>query len=236
LLLLLFAGTIALTPASTAHGSPLTLIPTNRGHYNESGAGVAVLAPTGSSSTANYAIGDPISDSSAEGRGFFVFDLAAVGGNTIIAAELRLDIATDGFGTTQSPDGTETFDVVDFTNTNIPDLISGVNPAGSFADLGSGNVYATRTVSDLDDSSTLVVTLNAAALSALNTSTGLFAFGTAVTTLAPGFVGQREQIFGSSGPGDNTHLVLELVPEPASFVPLAVGTVLVSLGRGRRRA
>ena len=62
---------------------------------------------------------------------------------------------------------------------------------------------------------TIEVTLNAAAIAAMNANHGLFAMGGSITTLDD--VPNNEYTFGNSGaPTDIAELRLTLVPEPAS--------------------
>jgi hypothetical protein len=52
-----------------------------------------------------------------------------------------------------------------------------------FADLGSGVSYGSQVVSQADDERIVTISLNAAAIAALNQANGLVAFGGAITTL-----------------------------------------------------
>ncbi len=177
----------------------------------------------------SYMCGDPLNDAVAENRAFLVFDL---GPNTtpIIAASLRLFNPTNGFGSTQGP--TEDLTIFD-VSTPIANLIAGTGGVAAFNDLGTGTVYAVRTFSTADNNSFIDITLNSAAILALNSSSGQFAFGGAITTLVDPFVGEREEVFRDSS-GRVTQLVLTTVPEPSSIVLSCIGLAAAVIRRRRR--
>ncbi len=167
-------------------------------------------------------------------RNFFVFNLAGyTDPNPIGAAELRLFNPPNGY---TSPNPTETYSLFDVT-TPIPTLVAtNTGRTDIFADLGSGLSYGSRVVSAADNNRIVSVTLNAAAVAALNANRGgLFALGGALTTLGPP---GNEFVFGSSGLSiDVRQLVLTPVPEPATLMLLGTGVpVLLGYAWRRRRA
>ncbi len=81
------------------------------------------------------------------------------------------------------------------------------------------------------------IDLNPAAVAALNTASGLFAFGGAITTLNG--VADEETLFAFTtffGPLNDTQLELTLVPEPSTLVLLAFALGLLWIARVHRLA
>lgn len=178
------------------------------------------------STNPNYLVGR--SSAGAVSNNFFVFDVSGLAG-AIASAELRIFNPAEGFA---SPDASETYSVSDVL-TPIPTLLAGgIELTSLFADLGSGVSYGAQTVSAADNERFVTISLNAAALSALNSTNGLFAFGGTVSTLGAGL---PERVFGFSGVGvPGPRLVVTLVSEPGALTLLGAGA-LVLVGCGRRR-
>ncbi len=183
------------------------------------------------SGVGNYACGDPVSATIAENRAFFVFDLGP-NTNTITAATLRVFNPVGGFGSDQGP--TEDLTIFD-VSTPIASLIAGTGGVAAFNDLGSGTAFATRTCSTADNNMIFDINLNAAAVAALNSSSGQFAFGGAITTLASGFINQQEEIFRFTEGGRVVELVLVTVPEPSSLLLSCIGLAAAAIRHRRRR-
>ena len=163
-------------------------------------------------------------------RNFFVFDLAGL--TSIQSAALRLN--TEEYS---SADPTETYTLFDVT-TPIASLINGTGGLGAFDDLGSGTSYGSRVYSLGDEFQVRDLTLNPAALTALNlTIGGLFALGGALTSLDPSTPG-NEFVFGFSG-NNLARLVLETerdVPEPSTLLLVGAGAAVGLSRRFRRKS
>jgi len=125
-----------------------------------------------------YQVGDPINPLVEENRPYFIFDLSAVT-HEIAAAELRLKNPSGGYS---SSDATETIDFFD-VSADLSDLSSGFGGVAAFDDLGAGTLYGEYVASSADDGTVVVVSLNTAAVTALNSSFDYFAFGGAIVTL-----------------------------------------------------
>ena len=105
----------------------------------------------------------------------------------------------------------------------------------AYTDLGSGVVYGSRTMTATDMGTLVEITLNPAAIAALDSATGLIGIGGSLTTL-DGVV-NSEFTFGSSGgPTDTTELRLTLVPEPSTLLLLAVPAISLLGCRKRTRS
>ena len=117
--------------------------------------------------------------------------------------------------------------------TEISELVAGAASGATdiFADLGSGTQFGAQSVSAADMGTDLMITLNAAALAALNAASDSIAFGGAITTLNFPVTSEAdvETVFSFSNFDDlsDTRLILTL-PEPSSAVLLALG--LAGLG------
>jgi hypothetical protein len=194
-------------------------------------------------SNLNYFVGrgagltspDP-DDGSAVYRNFFVFDLASLGGIPITSAILHLanpglddPSVPDFFQGFRSPDPFETYELSDVT-TNLDDLIAGRGGTAAFDDLGNGTSFGNYQASRADNGRFIDVTLNAAAVQAIQQSAGgLFALGGRVSSLSDLLVPQF--IFGFSGlsiePGSDTQLLINTVsiPEPDSNLLFGVGAL-----------
>ena len=129
---------------------------------------------------------------------YFVFDLTSVT-NPIASAQLDLLNPAGGY---TSPAPTETYSVFDASTPVSSVEADGVGETAIFDDLGSGTNFGAQTVSAADDDEIVPVTLNAAAVSSLNSSRGTqVAVGGALTTLA----GTDDQVvFGYGGSNTDT--------------------------------
>ncbi len=136
-------------------------------------------------------------------RSYFVFDLTGVStvgaGSTILLNRLRY------FSTQAS----ETFNIYD-VSTNINTLRTAANNAGTYADLGSGNVYGSFTVGLGDQGNDVLVNLTAAAIADINANLGGF-FAVGVSSQTQGdvvndgirFDGSPHQLDLTIGPPDS---------------------------------
>jgi hypothetical protein len=161
----------------------------------------------------NYVAGQGLNPTLAEFHDYATFTLAA-STPTIIGAELRLFNPSTGYN---SPDPTETYTLFDVSaspaaldTTRLPGDATGI---AIHADLGSGTIFGSRVVSASDNNTTVAITLNAAALAALNAAIGsTISFGGALTSLA----GTATQFIfgGTSGAPGTVQLVLKTAPDP----------------------
>ena len=194
---------------------------TDRGWYDNTGFHNA--------SNPNYVVGD---NSFTVSRNFFVFDLASVV-QPIASAKLVLfvpsSLAGPGYS---SPDPSENYELRDIS-TSLATLVGGTGGVAAYTDLGSGVVYGSRTMTATDMGTLVEITLNPAAIAALDSATGLIGIGGWLTTLDG--VANSEFTFGSSGSiTDTTELRLTLVPEPSALLLLGIGAI--SLHGTRRKA
>jgi hypothetical protein len=174
----------------------------------------------------------------SEHRSFLVFDLSSITG-TISAATMRLfnpEVSPFQHGYV-SPDPTETLTFYDVTAA-AADLTGNTAGVAGFADLGSGTLYGTTTVSAADNGTVIEIALNNAAVGDLNAATGLFAFGGAL----PSIDGPADQyVFGFSMVdfvADHTRqLVLEIadIPEPSLILLAGIAAAGLMVRRARRR-
>lgn len=164
---------------------------------------------------------------------FFVFTLPAIS-DLIVGAQLQIFNPDFGYF---SGDLTETLGVFDVSTSAASLGPSTSGATAVFTDLGSGVAYGSQDVSAGDDGKYVLIDLNAAALAALNgAGPGLFAFGSALTTLnSPA----TEFVFAGTEEIRDAKLVLTTrpvgtVPEPSGLLLLATG-ILAALARRRRK-
>jgi len=154
----------------------------------------------------NYIVGI----AGVESRNYATFTLAATT-PAIIGAELRLFNPPTGYN---SADPTETYSLFDVTATaaalDVTRIAGDATGIGIFSDLGSGTVYGTRVVSAADNNSTVAITLNAAAVAALNAAIGSsISLGGAITTLLG--TSLQTMFSSTSGAVPSVQLVLQTV-------------------------
>ena len=227
---------VVLTGGAVRSASALTLDIVDRGRYAPSGS----HDPTNLDYTAGDCRGPVCAVGADDLRNFFVFDLSTVTG-PIIAATLKLWNPPlefplrpgHGFKSDQT---SETYVVFDVT-TPIADLVAGSPGAAAWGDLGGGTVYGSHVATQLDIGLFAEISLNSAALVAMNSSSGLFAFGGAITTLND--VPDEEHLFAfTEFVGTPGVSILDLtvgpdtVPEPG--VPLLLAASLLGLALCRR--
>ena len=222
ILIALFAFVIK-CPLATAQ---TVVVPhTDRGQYQDTG----FHNPT----NPNYVVGESSFTPPLLFHNFFVFDLSGVV-QPIASAKLALfvpsELAGPGYN---SPDASENYELHDVT-TSIATLVAGTGGVAAYTDLGSGVVYGSRTMTATDMGTVVEITLNPAAVAALDAATGLIGIGGSLTTL-DGVV-NSEFTFGSSGSAtDTTELRITLVPEPSSAILCFVASLALML-RKRPRA
>ncbi len=162
-------------------------------------------------------------------RSFFRFDLSGIIG-PVLTADFQVELPVDGY---RSTDATEAFALFDFL-LHPSDLTSSPLPAGAFADLGTGTLFGSGAVALSNEGTLLTISLNAAAVAAINGSLGgRFAVGGAATSLARQ-TDQTEMVFANSiGPG-TAQLVLGFVapPEPRTAIPEPGTGLLLVAGLG----
>jgi hypothetical protein len=178
---------------------------------------------------------------SGDSRSYFVFDLSGIT-DPIVSATLSVGNPFRGYF---SSDPTETWTVFDYTGAIGELQNQSTHDTGVYADLGDGNSYGSRTVSNADNPdcsggctinsyAPVDVALGGAAFVAdINAARGgLFALGSALTSTAGN--GSTQFLFGFTGNNIPAQLVLETgaVPEPSSLAILLAGLALV---RCRRR-
>ena len=216
ILIALFAFVIN-CPLATAQ---TVVIPhTDRGQYDNTG----FHNPT----NPNYVVGDVSFFAPPFHHNFFVFDLSSVV-QPIASAKLALfvpsELAGPGYN---SADPSENYELHDVT-TSIATLVAGTGGVAAHADLGSGVVYGSRTMTAADMGTVVEITLNPAAIAALDAATGLIGIGGSLTTLDG--VANSEFTFGSSGSvTDTTELRITLVPEPSSAILCFVASLALML-------
>ena len=173
----------------------------------------------------NYIVGWSLS---TEWRNWFVFDLAGVT-DEITSATLKIfNPLETGY---VSVDASETYELFSYES-SVSDLRL-ENGLGDFDDLGDGTSYGQVVVSAQDNGTLVEIQLNQAGITALNSASGEFAIGGAVTTLGFGS-GDQERIFRNTDAGMTRQLELTLVPIPAAA--WLFGSGLVMLGWFRRQA
>ena len=197
---------------------------TDNGSYDDSGNHDA--------NNKNYIAGQLVDfmNNKVDFRNFFAFDVSAHAGS-ISSATFNAFLPASGYS---SADANETFELYDFVG-NVNDLLGGNGGVASFNDLGSGTSYGLQSVSQVDEGTNVVVTLNAAGIAALNNGTaGFVVIGGGLTTIDASAT-SSQIVFGLSG-GDFPFLDIttSTIPEPASGVLLVALTIVLSGPRRRR--
>ena len=203
------AGSVLLT-VNTA-GGPLVFQPSVTGTYDQNGGLVSGNYLAGVCGRSDGCAGDDLTR-----RDFFVFQLTGLRA-TVTGATLSLynpDVSIDpgtgtplpaGYISTLPALGYAAFDV-----TSALDPVTGASAAANvYGDLGGGVFYGAKTVTAADDGQFVTLSLNTAAVAAINRANG-------GTVSIGGTVTQ--------------------VPEPASLAVLSLGFGAMTLARRRRRA
>lgn len=183
-------------------------------------------ASDGSANGNNYLLGScACYGPGPEFRNFFNFEIPTSLSGSIVSATLVL--STVKADLSQSP----TLEVT-FTSTN----------AIAFAELGTGSVYAVHTYTSADSYSVQTIPLGPVALADISANLGeiLTVSGrvSSPTDVSPSNL-RNQFVYGDSGlylpsglPTQITRLVIETVPEPASFG--LAGATLIALFAGKR--
>ena len=214
-----------------SHGEPVTLDATARGWYVTS-AGSPTVFVNGVAAGNNYFVGHPPDSvfGNSSFRNWFGFDLAGLSG-TLSSATLLLTNPPGGFNSVDQFEQYTIFDVTSgFASLGSPNLLV-------YSDLGSGTAYGSYTASIADNASVIEISLNVAAVGAIQASLGSqFALGGAITTLDGLELGRSQSLFSASA-GGGTQLRLDLdpaaVPEPSTLLMLSTGTIAALVGHKR---
>ena len=169
----------------------------------------------------NYSLGINFSEDLS--RNFFTFDLSSLA-LTVTSATLELT----RFNYLSSAES-ETFGLFDVSIDAVT-LNNNVGTSASiYDDLGSGVSYGEFDIlSDGLSTDILSFNLNDAALTDINAAKGgWFSIGGALLSFGSPVGSGTEALFGSSQDGGVQRLVLEVVPEPTTFVLLGLGGLLV---------
>jgi hypothetical protein len=219
---------LAICPLASAQ---TVVIPyTDRGWYN--------LQGSHSDGNLNYIVGDPRGPDGScpsctdDFRNFFVFDLSSVT-QPIASAKLALSLPGPSPPGFSSGDGNENYELHDVV-TPTATLLNGTGGVAAHTDLGSGVVYGSRTMTAADNGTVVEITLNAAAITALDAATGLIGIGGSITTLDA--LANDEYAFGWSDTPDVSELRLTLVPEPSGSLLCLAAIFATIMRRSRSRS
>lgn len=203
--------------ASSVQASSVTLDWNDSGWYTDSG--------NHSATNKNYIVR---TNGNGNMRNYFVFDLSSVAG-TITGATLKLT------NPQTSAISTASYTLYDYAGA-ISSLETDTSNLGIYDDLGTGAVYGTQ---NNFRSSLSNLSLNSAALSALNSNHGLFALGGALTSTGESYF----ETYGNTGYAMNVRqLVLTVsdsptaVPEPGTLALASLGLLGISALRRRKNA
>jgi len=175
---------------------------------------------------------------------YWVFDLAGITG-PVVSATLRLGMPPFGY---LSPDPTETITIFDYTGDIGVLQDQFAHSTAAFNNLGSGNVYGSRAVSDADEpdcsagcpgNSFVAIDIalgGADFIDDINAALGgLFALGGALTSVNNA---DFERIFAFSGNNHPAQIIIETaptpLPEPSSLALAAAGIAGFGFFRGAR--
>jgi hypothetical protein len=196
----------------------------------DSGAYSSVTAGHVSTETSIYLQQDSVNSS----RNFFVFDFSGLNMANLVSAELYANNAWN-----YSPESQLSYSLYDVT-TNITDLrASGTGQYSIFNDLGSGVIYASLELSNPGRYDNLVLSFNQSGIDAVKATTGLFAFGGALTSQTGGVAFMFAENENPNSPFSyglrlTFSETVTAVPEADSYAMLLAGLGLVSLIVRRR--
>lgn len=196
----------------------------------DSGTYSSVTASHVSTETSIYLQQDSVNSS----RNFYVFDFSGLNMANLISAELYAHNAWN-----YSPESQLSYSLYDVT-TNINDLrASGTGRNSIFNDLGSGVSYASLELNNPGRYDNLVLSFNQSGIDAAKATTGMFAFGGALTSQTGGVAFMFADNENQSSPFSyglrlTFSETVTAVPEADSYAMLLAGLGLVSLVARRR--
>jgi hypothetical protein len=204
-----------LAGAGSADAATIIINSTSFGWWDSTGSHSAAIT--------NYGTGDDAANN--EHRSFFVFPLTGVSG-TLQSATLQ--IFNPAYG---SPNPTEILGIFDVSTSIAALTASGSGQIAIYNDLGSGTLFGSTSVSPANNESVVSISLNSAALAALQSALGGdFAVGGALTTLSVPGATEGVFLFSTALTGSR-QLVLNTIPEPASLFLLASGLGAIAARR-----
>jgi hypothetical protein len=213
-LVIILAG--GLMSGADASAATLTLTSTATGNYASDGSH--------SAASANYAVGQT---GGTVYHDFFAFDVPHV--DSILGASLLVPAL--GYLSIRPNENVVLYDV----STPLSTLTATQTSATPiFDDLGSGDIFAVKSVTAADDNTFVTFSLNSGAVASLVAAIGTsWAIGGAITPmLLP--AGSDELVFASSV-SVGAKLVLQVVPEPPAIALAAIGALgLANFVRRRR--